>query len=441
MPPPALAPTLNSDAPNATLLKRIGWRILPLLTLLYFIAYLDRINIGFASAGMQRDLGFSDALYGTGAGMFFVGALLAQLPSTLLLARFGARKTLCALMLFWGAVSGSMAFVHTGTAFLALRFLLGVAEAGFYPGVILYLTLWLPRRVRTSFTAWFLFAIPMASIFGGPLSSWILTRGGAGRFTDWQLLLLVEAVPALLAGALLPWLMTDNPKTASWLTDPQRTTLAEARLADEPPSLAEQPHSPLLGIPQLLHILLFAAVYFTMQLALYAQSFWLPRILGDAGVARSAIGWHVSIVYLIAAAGMLLWGRIADRAPSRRWTLIVPLIAAGIGYAAVALAAQTAALHIPLLLTAFGLGAAGALGATPPFWSQVTLRQPAAFIPAAIASVNVLGNIGGFAGPAILGRLRQDSGSFATGMFAAAASLLFGIILLSWRSKERNQHP
>ena len=428
---------MNASSPSIDkLLKRVGWRILPLLTLLYFVAYLDRVNIGFAATGMQRDLHFSDALYGTGAGLFFVGALVAQLPATLLLARFGARRTLCALMMFWGAVSGSMAFLHTPALFLALRFLLGVAEAGFYPGVILYLTLWLPRRVRSSFTAWFLFAIPMASIFGGPLSSWILTHGRVGRFADWQMLLLCEAVPAVLLGALLPWLMTDTPEQAAWLSPEERNQLAAARATDEPVEAASKSAASTSALFQrgpLLQMLLFAAVYFAMQFALYAQSFWLPRILEDAHVPAAAVGWHVSIVYVVAAVGMLFWGRIADSAPAKHWTLVVPVLAAATGYAAVALTGYRGAPNVTLLMLAFGLGAAGALGATPPFWSHLTLGQQTTLVPAMIATVNVLGNLGGLAGPAVQGRLQQETGHFGAGMFAAAAGLGLSALLLVFR--------
>ncbi len=195
-----MLPSRSRTAPDEAyaanaLLRRIGWRTLPLLLLLYLIAYLDRVNIGFAAISMQRDLHFSDSLYGTGAGMFFLGYFIAQVPSNLLLARFGARRTIAVLMIIWSLVSASVAFVHTPLAFLSLRFLLGIAEAGFYPGVILYLTLWLPRRVRTSYTGWFIFAIPLASIFGGPLSTWILQHGAVGRCNDWQMLLLTQAAP------------------------------------------------------------------------------------------------------------------------------------------------------------------------------------------------------------------------------------------------------
>lgn len=426
----------HQDAATTSLLRRVGWRILPLLLLLYFVAYLDRINIGFAAASMQRDLHFSDSLYGTGAGLFFLGALLAQLPSNLILYRLGARRTIAGLMLIWGCISGAMAFIHSPIAFLVLRFLLGAAEAGFYPGVILYLTLWLPRRVRTSFIAWFLFAIPMASIFGGPLSSWVLahghsTHGLLSRFADWQLLLLTEAIPALLFGALLPFFMTDTPQQAKWLTDHERTLLEAARTADEPPAADQPAKTHALDVGPIGHLLLFALIYFTMQFGLYAQSFWLPKILGGMGVATPAIGWHVSLIYLGSAAIMLAWGYIVDRAPTRRWTLAVPLLLAAFGYAATATTAhlQHGTLALLITMTAFGLGSAGALAATPPFWAQVTLGQRVTAIAGMIALINALGNLGGFAGPSALGWLHQHTGGYATGMLSAGAAIALSTAL------------
>jgi len=413
------------------LLQRIGWRILPLLLLLYFIAYLDRINISFAATAMQRDLHFSDSLYGTGAGLFFLGALLAQVPSNLILARIGARRAISGLMVLWSLISGSMAFVHTPLAFLTLRFLLGAAEAGFYPGVIFYLTLWLPRRVRTSFIAWFLFAIPMASIFGGPLSTWVLQHRSLGRFADWQLLLLTEAIPALLLGALLPWLMTDSPAQAKWLSPHEQELLQQAREEDEPTQAEATKEHRAFDSGDVGHLLLFASIYFAMQFGLYAQSFWLPRVLADLHVSKAAIGWHVSLVYVAAAVLMLIWGRIADRAPTRRWTLAAPLLVAAMGYAATALGGHRSDSETTLILVlvAFSLGSAGALAATPPFWAQVTLGQRASTIAAMIALINALGNLGGFAGPAVLGRLYESTGTYATGMLCAGAGIALSVVL------------
>ena len=428
-----VSPSAASHNETQRVLRRVGWHILPLLLLLYFVAYLDRINIGFAAAAMQRDLHFSDSLYGTGAGLFFLGALLAQLPSNLILDRVGARRTIAALMLLWGCTSGAMAFQHSPTLFLVLRFLLGVAEAGFYPGVIFYLTLWLPRRVRSSFIAWFLFAIPLASIFGGPLSSWVLAHGHVGRFADWQLLLLTEAAPALLLGALLPWLMSDSPQRASWLTARERSLLLQAHADDEPPlennSATAPPRS--LDVGSLGHIALFASMYFAMQFGLYAQSFWLPKILAGMGVASRAIGWHVSIVYLGAAAIMLAWGLVTDRAPTQRWTLAIPMLLAAAGYAATSVSGHIAAGTFALIVVmiAFGLGSAGVLAATPPFWAQVTLGQRATSLAGMIAVINALGNLGGFAGPSALGWLKQHTGGYSAGMLSAGAAILLALVL------------
>ncbi len=426
----------EQDAQAEALLRRIGWRTLPLLLLLYFIAYLDRINIGFAATAMQRDLHFSDSIYGTGAGLFFVGTLLAQIPSNLLLYRIGARRMIAGLMIVWGCISGSMAFVHTPWAFLVLRFLLGAAEAGFFPGIILYLTLWLPRRRRTSFTACFVFAIPLANIFGGPLSSWILQRGSTAHFADWQMLLLLEAIPAVLVGCLLPGLMTDSPLEASWLSDSDRALLAQARAQDEP--IVEEIEAAgakgfTIGSP--LHVLRFAAIYFAMQFGLYSQNFWLPKILHGMGMQTRWIGWQVAAVYSLAAAGMLIWGRVADRAPTRRSTLSIPLLIAAAAYASTLFAAHAGSgtLAIFLVIATFGAGAAGGLSATATFWAQATLGQKTAAVAGMIAAVNSLGNLGGFVGPALLGRLHEQTGGYGAGMLTVSAGLVAAALLLNAR--------
>lgn len=421
-------PPSDRDARTSALLLRIGWRILPLLLVLYLIAYLDRVNIGFAANSMQRTLHFSDSLYGTGAGVFFLGYFLAQVPSNLLLSRFGARRTIASLMVIWSTISGAIAFVHTPAAFLFLRFLLGVAEAGFYPGVILYLTLWLPRRVRTSYTGWFIFAIPLASIFGGPLSTWILQNGSVGRFHDWQMLLLTQAAPALVMGLLLPLLLSDTPEQARWLSDVDRGDLQHAREEDEVNTkLTEETGQNGWLTGRLAHLSRFALIYFAIQFALYAQNFWLPKILQSLHVAERHIGWDVAFAYAIAAAVMIAWGRVADLSPKSRWTLSLPLLAGAVGYALVSVNSHSTA----VVVLAFGLGAAGGLAATAPFWAQTTLGQPPSQIPLLIAVVNALGNLGGFAGPALLGRMRQSSGSHAGGTLVASAGLLLACGLLA----------
>jgi ACS family tartrate transporter-like MFS transporter len=421
---------------DAHLLRRVAWHIVPLLVLLYFLAYLDRVNIGFAAPAMQRDLHFSSTLYGTGAGLFFLGSLIAQVPSNLLLARIGARRIICALMVTWGLISGATAFVHSAHGFLTLRLLLGVAEAGFYPGVIYYLTTWLPKRVRASAIGIFLFAIPMASIFGGPISTIILEHGSRGRFADWQVLLLVEAAPALLIGALVPFLMSDTPQQARWLSPEDRTALLATLEADSdiPQPIVNSQAKPRITAALIGHIARFATIYFTMQFGLYTQNFFLPKILHDIGQPQRLIGWQVSAVSVISAIGMFLWSRVVDRHPTARWTLTAPLLWAAAGYLAASVFVHTP--HATaFLLISFGIAAAGALAATMSIWMQVSERQAAATLAITIACVNGLGNVGGFAGPSLIGKLQDTFGGYTAGLTIAAVALVLGAALQIFRPR------
>jgi ACS family tartrate transporter-like MFS transporter len=426
---------LHPNDADAALFRRVAWHIVPLLVLLYFLAYLDRVNVGFAAAAMQRDLHFSNALYGTGAGLFFLGSLIAQVPGSLLVARVGARRILGLLMVSWGMVSGAMAFVHSAHSFLILRLLLGVAEAGFYPGVIYYLSTWLPKHVRAGAIGVFLFAIPMASIFGGPISSWILEHGSRGRFSDWQVLLLLEATPAILIGALVPFLMADTPQQARWLSTGERATLLTALRADReahsPEAVADKPR---ITAGLVIHVARFAAIYFTMQFGLYAQNFFLPKILHDIGQPLRLIGWQVSAVSVLSAVVMYLWSRTVNRFPTARWTLTTPLLFAAAGYLA-----ASVFVHMPhatvALLISFGIGGAGALGATLSLWMQVSDRQAAATLAITIAIVNGLGNVGGFVGPSLIGKLLDASGGYTVGLAIAAVGLLLGATLQITRPK------
>jgi ACS family tartrate transporter-like MFS transporter len=434
-------PSYTPEANTAALLRRVARRIVPLLVLLYFLAYLDRVNIGFAASAMQRDLHFSSALYGTGAGLFFLGTLIAQVPSNLLLARIGARYIIAILMVTWGLVSGSMAFVHSAHSFLALRLLLGVAEAGFYPGVIFYLSTWLPKRVRASAIGVFLFAIPLASIVGGPLSTSILEHGSHGRFADWQVLLLLEALPAVLLGALVPFFMADTPQQARWLSIAERGALLATLQADtDAPSSEATAHTPRITASLAAHIARFAAIYFTMQFGLYTQNFFLPKILHDIGQPQRLIGWQVSAVSVLSAIGMILWSRVVDRHPTARWTLTAPLLWAAAGYLAASIFVHTPHATV-LLLISFGVAAAGALAATMSVWMQVSERQAAATLALTIACVNGLGNLGGFAGPSLIGKLQDLFGGYTAGLTIAAASLLLGAVLQLTRPKAQPPNP
>lgn len=406
---------------------KVAWRILPLTLVLYFIAYLDRVNIGFAAAAMRRDLGYSGTLFGTASGVFFAGYLCAQLPSNLALRRFGARAWIAIIMAVWGVLSGLVAFTHTPREFLVLRFLLGVAEAGFYPGIIYYLSIWLPRSQRTQLIAWFIFAIPLANIFGGPLSSAILHHGGFAGLRDWQILLIAECLPAIFFSVIVPFCMTNRPQQAQWLSEDERTTLLTAIAAGE--QKAETvgytgSEASLYASPA---IYLFALVYFTTQIGLYGLVFWLPQMLSGLGLPQLQVGWTVAAVFLLAAIVMFLWSRLSDSKGQPSWGLAAPIAISAIGFLlSIPASHVSGAAGIAMLVVSFALAEGGGLAATPALWSALTLQFPGELAAPAIALVNALGNLGGFVGPFLLGWLSDRGQGYGSGLVTVALLLFVG---------------
>lgn len=407
--------------------RKVAWRILPLTLVLYFIAYLDRVNIGFAAAAMRRDLGYSGTLFGIASGVFFAGYLCAQVPSNLALRRFGARKWIAIIMAVWGILSGLVAFTHNSTSFLILRFLLGVAESGFYPGIIYYLSIWLPRSQRTQLIAWFIFAIPLANIFGGPLSSTILLHGAVAGLRDWQVLLIVECLPAVLLAALVPFCMTDRPQEATWLTEAERATLLEAIAAGEQKAEGTGYTGTEASLYTNTAIYLFALLYFTTQIGLYGLVFWLPQMLSGLGLPQLQVGWTVAAVFLLAAVIMFVWSRLSDSKGQPAWGLSAPIAISAVGFLL-----SIPASHMPgkagvaFLIVSFAIAEGFGLAATPALWSALTLQFPGSLAAPAIALVNALGNIGGFVGPFLLGWLSDRGQGYASGLFTVAAVLFVG---------------
>ncbi|WP_263411257.1 MFS transporter [Terriglobus tenax] len=407
--------------------RKVAWRILPLTLVLYFIAYLDRVNIGFAAAAMRRDLGYSGTLFGIASGVFFAGYLCAQVPSNLALRRFGARKWIAIIMAVWGILSGLVAFTHNSTSFLILRFLLGVAESGFYPGIIYYLSIWLPRSQRTQLIAWFIFAIPLANIFGGPLSSTILLHGAVAGLRDWQVLLIVECLPAVLLAALVPFCMTDRPQEATWLTEAERATLLEAIAAGEQKAEGTGYTGTEASLYTNTAIYLFALLYFTTQIGLYGLVFWLPQMLSGLGLPQLQVGWTVAAVFLLAAVIMFVWSRLSDSKGQPAWGLSAPIAISAVGFLL-----SIPASHMPgkagvaFLIVSFAIAEGFGLAATPALWSALTLQFPGTLAAPAIALVNALGNIGGFVGPFLLGWLSDRGQGYASGLFTVAAVLFVG---------------
>ncbi|PWC39572.1 MFS transporter [Azospirillum sp. TSO35-2] len=412
--------------------RRIGWRILPILILSYGLAYLDRVNISFAKLQMQSDLGFSNAAYGFGAGIFFLGYVLLEVPSNLLLVRIGARRTLSRIMVLWGLASAAMVFVRDEQAFYALRFLLGVFEAGFGPGMLYYLTLWYGPRRRGQVMASVLLAGPVAGIVGGPLATAIMTAsdGGLG-LAGWQWLFLAEGLPSVLVGLVLFFHLSDGPDKAPWLSARERA-LIMAEMA--PDAVAHHPHRfvEALRTPRIYGL---ALSYLCMIAGLYAVSFWLPTLLRTGGVADTmTVGFLSAVPYVVAVVAMVLAGRQSDRNGERYgYSVGACLIAA----AALAVTGGTLG-NLPVSLAALTVATAATYVAYTVFWTipAELLRGTAA--AGGIALINSIGLLGGFLSPTVIGAVRDATGSLQGGLDAIAAGLAFGgLLLLALRRRSR----
>lgn len=407
------------------LYARVGWRLLPFLFLCYVVAYLDRVNIGFAKLQMQADLQLSDTVYGLGAGIFFLGYFLFEVPANLLMLRVGARRWIARIMASWGLLSAAMLFVSSPASFYAMRFLLGVAEAGFFPGVILYLTYWYPAQKRARIVAIFMSGVAVAGILGGPLSGWIMSRfAGHGGLSGWQWLFLLEGLPAVALGVLTLALLDDGIDDANWLGDEEKALLKEELARDGGPR-AQWGLRHVFGSSR---VWILALVYFLMVMGLYGVGFWLPQLIRNTGVQDVLdIGLLTAIPYTIAAVTMIACARHSDRTGERRWHLA---LAAFIG--AAGLLASTHFANDPVLaLAALSVATAGILSTFPVFWSIPTAMLGGSAAAAGIAMINSLGNLAGFASPYLVGAIKDATHSTANGMLLLAASLaVSGILVL-----------
>ena len=410
-----------TDQVAASALRKVRWRLIPFLFLLYIVAYLDRVNVGFASLDMNRDLAFSSAVYGLGSGLFFLTYTLFEVPSNLVLARVGARVWIARIMLTWGVISTAMIFVDSPIRFYTARLLLGVAEAGFFPGLILYLTHWFPARERARTIALFMTATAMAGVIGAPLSSSLLQLDGAWGLRGWQWLFLIEGLPAILLAPVVLRYLTERPADARWLTDEERAWLAREIDAEQ----ADTSHAIVtlraaLGSARLWIISL---PYFCIVIAFYGVTFWLPQIVqASSGLGSATIVLLTAIPYVSAAIGMVIIGAHSDRTGERRWHVAVPCLIGATGFILTVLAPATPAFALATLsIAAFGIW--GTLG---PYWTLpiAFLRGTAA--AGGIALVNSIGNVGGFVGPFLMGWIREWTGGFTAGLLTLAAILVVG---------------
>ena len=414
------------DIATESVVRKVSWRLIPFLGALYLLAFLDRVNVGFAALTMNADLGFSPTVFGTGAGIFFLGYVLFAVPSNLMLQRFGARRWIGLILIMWGALSAAMSRVHSPATFYALRLLLGIAEAGFFPGVILYLTYWFPREERARILGAFMMALPMSSVIGAPVSAALLDLNGGG-LRGWQWLFLLEGLPAAAAGFVALKFLTDRPDEAKWLRPEERANLLR-RL--QVPSAGEHADEKGASLPRALldpGVLTLSLVYLALVVALYGYSFWLPQIIQSLGTfTHRQIGGLAMLPNLSAALLMYAWGRHSDESGERRWHLMVPLTAAALGLILAAFTREPIPAMIALTLTAVGFYCA-----LPVFWSLSTARLSGASAAAGIGLINAVGNCGGYIGPFAMGWLKQRSHGYSDGLLALAAGLAMGTALVA----------
>jgi ACS family tartrate transporter-like MFS transporter len=404
-------------------LSKVGWRLLPFLLLLYIIAWIDRVNIGFAALQMNRDLGLSPAVYGLGAGVFFIGYALFEVPSNLILARVGARRWIARIMITWGILSVAMMYVQGPTSFYVVRFLLGVAEAGFLPGIIYYLGNWYPKSDRARAVSWFMLGIPLSTVVGGPLAGAILQLNGLNGLTGWQWLFLLEGVPAIVLGVVVLFYLTDSPEQAEWLAPEEREWLAAKIRAES--AAAQQRHNVSLGAA-LVHptVWQLCIVLFACQCCSYGLTLWIPQIVQNlSGYSELAVGAITAIPYAAAAVGMVMIGASSDRSGERILHVAIPSAIAALGFAA------SAYLKSPIpSMIALTVAAVGDIGTRGPFWALPTRFLTGSAAAGGIALINTMASLGGFVGPSMVGVVRGATGSFAGGMLFLAGVMLVGAI-------------
>ncbi|MYM26477.1 MFS transporter [Duganella sp. FT135W] len=406
------------------LYSRVSRRLMPFLFLCFVAAYLDRVNVGFAKLQMQAALQFSDAVYGAGAGIFFIGYFLFEVPSNLLMTRTGARIWIARIMISWGVISSALMFTTSAASFYVLRFLLGVAEAGFFPGIILYLTYWYPAQRRARMVALFMSGVAVAGVVGGPLSGWIMKAfAGVNGWSGWQWLFLLEGLPSVLLGVWTLFYLDDSIRAACWLSEGDKQTLEREIAADR----KEQQHLPLARLFGSGKVWLLALVYFLCVMGLYGVSFWLPQLIKNSGVTDVFdIGLLSAVPYGVAAVSMVLAARHSDRTGERRWHTAFAALAGALGLVLATLYSD----NTTIALAALSLATAGILSTFPIFWSLPTAMLGGAAAAAGIAMINSVGNLAGFVAPYLVGAIRDLTGSTASGMYLIAASLAAGALLV-----------
>jgi ACS family tartrate transporter-like MFS transporter len=421
------SPALDTAEFGARILRKVRLRLIPFMALLYFVNYLDRVNVGFAALTMNRDLGFSPSVYGTGAGILFLGYFLFQIPSNIALEKFGTRAVIMPIMIAWGIVSTAMAFVTGPVSFYVLRFLLGTAEAGFFPGMILYLTYWFPGTARGRVAGLFLLAIPLSSVLGAPASTALLSVDGLG-LKGWQWLFVLQGLPAIALGFLTLRMLTDRPEQADWLTDAEKNWLS-GQIAAEHRAGDAVKHTKFSTAIRDVRVWVFTLMYFGVVTGLYGVTMWLPQIVkGFGGLSNFEIGLLTMIPYTFAALAMYFWGAHSDKTGERTWHVAIPALMGGIGLTASALLGGIPALDF----IALAIGAIGVYATIPVFWTLPTAVLSGTAAAGGIALINAIGNTGGYFGPALVGYVLQATQSYSNALMTLAGfAFLTGILTIA----------
>jgi MFS family permease len=419
-----------------TTMRRVTLRLLPFLMICYFFALLDRVNVGFAALQMNKDLGLSAAAFGLGSSLFFVGYFLLEIPSNLALEKFGARRWIARIMITWGLISACMALVVGPYSFYAMRLLLGAAEAGFFPGVVLFLTYWFPAAYRARIIAIFMVSIPVASFIGSPVSALLLELNGVLGLKGWQWLFLLEAIPTVLLGAACLWILTDRPDRAKWLTAEQREWLA-GRIQEDGARKSAIGH---LSVWQLLrnrHFLVMAMVCAGASATGSALAIWQPQLLKTFGLTNLQTGFINSVPYGIASVLMVLWGRHSDRTGERRWHTALALLLIAGGLSSLAFTQSMLAPTVMLLSCAL----IGAYSFKGPFWALSSTWMSPKTAAAGLAGINAIANLVGGGAISLVGWIKESTGSFSLALLPMVALTLAGAVSVLVMTRQARTQP
>ena len=426
----------TSDRLESAVVSRLMWRLMPFLFLLYIVAYLDRINVGFGVLQMRDQFALSDRVIGRASGIFFIGYFFFQLPSNLVLEKVGVRRWISLLMILWGVISCLMIFIRGPISFYTMRFLLGAAEAGFFPGIILYMKRWFPAKARATAVAWFMTANPLAGVVGSPISGSLLNLHSAG-FAGWQWMFLIEGLPAILLGVAVFFTLADHPHDAKWLVGEERLWLLETldreRLS-EPPVAAGDFWKVLVSG----RIWLLSMIYFAVSTTMYGLTLWLPSVIRTiSGLSYFWTGIVAVLPFLVTVVVMVAVGARSDKSGERRWHIAIPAFIAAVGLVVAGYGTSTV-----IVVAGIGVGMAFAEGMCGPFWALVTSSMAGLSAAAGIAVINSLANLGGYFGPDIIGFFRTVGGGFRGGLLSIAAVLVVsGTVALLFRAKQTPLPP